>query len=83
MSYFPEQPQRNPWSGGEAHGAAGSKSLRAKLLPPIAAAIGGVIVAVPVVLLATAAFSEDSRPAVATPSNPDQSLLGQVPYGSH
>ncbi|MGL6234978.1 MAG: DUF2613 domain-containing protein [Segniliparus sp.] len=84
MSYNSEQPQQSPWPDGAPHGAAaGSKALWTKLLPPIAAVVGGFVAAVPVVLLATAAFSEDSRPAVSTPSNPDQSLLGQVPYGSH
>jgi hypothetical protein len=49
----------------------------------VIAAAAGVVAAVPAVLIATAAFTQDSRPAVSSPSNPDQSLLGQVPYGSH
>ncbi|EFV12998.1 DUF2613 domain-containing protein [Segniliparus rugosus] len=81
MSYHPDQPQQTPWPGGAPETAA--KGLWAKLLPPVVAAVGGFVAAVPVVLLATAAFSEDSRPSVSAPSNPDQSLLGQVPYGSH
>ncbi|ADG98615.1 hypothetical protein Srot_2163 [Segniliparus rotundus DSM 44985] len=81
MSYSPDQPPRSSWPVETGSGAP--HELRAKLLPPVIAAVAGIVAAVPLVLIATAAFTQDSRPAVSTPSNPDQSLLGQVPYGSH
>lgn len=51
------------------------------LIPGVASAVVGVVLAVAVVLTGTNLAQQDSRPQTATVANPDEAIGGQPEYG--